>query len=152
MARQYLLVMALLVAALFSLNVAVEASGVVTFEVEIVSGYRLDSPNFLTFAPVGPGQVAQQDLEIVVYSNTEWSLEMKARNLGDADALADAIQFRDSGMWRALPHEKSTICAEQPATGQDGTVVNIPFRFQGGYEHDPGTYSILVEFTVVPTL
>ena len=152
MARQYLLVMALLVAALFSLNVAVEASGVVTFEVEIVSGYRLESPSALIFPKVGPGQVSQQDLEIIVYSNTEWNLEMRVESYGDNQFLSDAIQFRDSGMWRALPHEKSTICAEQPATGQDGTVVNIPFRFQGGYEHDPGTYSILVEFTVVPTL
>ncbi len=152
MARQYLLVMALLVAALFSLNVAVEASGVVTFEVEIVSGYRLDSPNFLTFAPVGPGQVSQQDLEIIVYSNTEWSLEMRAENLGEGGALSEGIQWRDLGIWKKLSMETNTICMEQPATGQDGTVVNIPFRFQGGYEHDPGTYSILVEFTVVPTL
>ena len=145
------LVFAVLMVAFLMVGTSVEASGRVTFEIEITSGCSLLSPGDLTFPPVGPGQTVQQDLEITVFSNTNWSLEMEVRDLGEGDALLGAIQFQDSGFWRNLSIGRNVI-GEQLPTGQDGLVVRVPFRLQGGYEHNPGSYSFEVEFTVVPAL
>ena len=146
------LVFAVLMVAFLMVGTSVEASGRVTFEIEITSGCSLLSPGDLTFPPVGPGQTVQQDLEITVFSNTNWSLEMEVRDLGEGDALLDAVQLRYDGKWQNLPTEKTSISEEQPPTGQNGLVVRVPFRLQGGYEHNPGSYSFEVEFTVVPAL
>lgn len=56
------------------------------------------------------------------------------------------------GLWEPLTNKVRTIRMEEPPTSQDGRDLTVPIRFQPGFGDAPGTYTIEVQFTVVPAL
>ena len=152
MARHKFLVGIMCLAALLAFGKGIQASNMVTFQVEVLPGLRISNPDTLTFLPVAPGQTDIQELNITVWSNMNWELSVKAVGYGVEGGLRGVVQLNDSGSWRDLSSEGTVIQLGRPPTGPDGTILRIPFRLTGSYEDAPGNYSFQVEFTVVPSL
>ncbi len=152
MARHKFLVGIMCLAALLAFGKGIQASNMVTFQVEVLPGLRISNPDTLTFLPVAPGQTDIQELNITVWSNMNWELSVKAVGYGVEGGLRGVVQLNDSGSWRDLSSEGTVIQLGRPPTGPDGTMLQIPFRLTGSYEDAPGNYSFQVEFTVVPSL
>lgn len=129
----------------------VQASGVVTFQIEVLPGVSISSPDNLVFDPVAPGQRVEQDVGVTVWSNVEWELAAQVIDYGAGD-LQGLIEVLDpQGLWRELSTTARTLMVNRPVTGAEGLEVQIPFRVTGSYDL-PGSYSFQVEFTVVPSL
>jgi len=152
MARRIWLTAVLLVAVLCSLAAGVEASGTVTFYVQVVPGLKISSPDQLTFEPVAPGQSDVQELSLTVWSNVRWQLLVEANGYGAEGGLSGTMEVGDSGIWHKLSAEGTAIYFGQAPTGPDGVVFQTPFRFTGSYDDEPGDYDFQVKFTVVPAL
>ena len=151
MARRIWLTAVLLVAVLCSLAAGVEASGTVTFYVQVVPGLKISSPDQLTFEPVAPGQSDVQELSLTVWSNVRWQVLVEANGYGAEGGLSGILEVGQSGSWREIS-AGSVIHSDQPPTGPDGVVFQTPFRFTGSYDDEPGDYDFQVKFTVVPAL
>ena len=152
MARHKFLVGIMCLAALLAFGKGIQASNMVTFQVEVLPGLRISNPDTLTFLPVAPGQTDIQELNITVWSNMNWELSVKAVGYGVEGGLQGGVEMGGLGGWHDLSIEAAIIHAEQPPTGPDGATLRIPFRLTGSYEDAPGNYSFQVEFTVVPSL
>ena len=152
MARHKFLVGIMCLAALLAFGKGIQASNMVTFQVEVLPGLRISNPDTLTFLPVAPGQTDIQELNITVWSNMNWELSVKAVGYGVEGGLRGGMEMGSSGAWYELSEESTVIQLGQPPTGPDGATLRIPFRLTGSYEDAPGNYSFQVEFTVVPSL
>lgn len=129
------------------------ASGIITFQVEVVPGLTISSPELLDFSTVAPGQSSQRNLELIIWSNTGWELLVQARGDDVETRLNGAMEVQDDqGKWSELLTRVSTLYDAQPSTGPDGIKLNIPFRFTSSYGDDPGVYSFEVKFTLVPII
>lgn len=140
--------MLLCFSALFALTPGVQATGSVTFQVEVLEGFSISSPATLTFAPVGPGQSDVQDVELTVWSNVAWDLSVKAVGYDPEEGLPGTVEVGASGDWYLLSSETSVIQMSRLPTGAGGAMVSTPFRLQGSYNDAPGSYSFQVQFTV----
>ncbi|MGI6625446.1 MAG: hypothetical protein ACOX57_08520 [Limnochordia bacterium] len=112
-----------LLAGLFCLAVllvwvgGIQASGLVTFRVEVISGMTISSPSELVFSSVVPGIPAEKDLEIIVWSNVEWELKGKAVDDG-LGGLEGLIEAQDShGTWYDLGANEWLLRRAEPPTG-----------------------------------
>jgi hypothetical protein len=152
MARYGLLVGSLCIIVLLVGGMVVQASNVVTFQVEVLPGLRIANPGTLTFSSVAPGQTVLEDLNLTVWSNVNWELLVKAVGLGTEEGFRGGVELNDFGYWRSLSDESMLIHLGQKPTGAEGLSVQVPFRLTGSYEDAPGNYSFQVEFTVVPSL
>ena len=129
------------------------ASGVITFQVEVIPGFTISAPDSLLFPPVAPDQISQQELTLRVWSNVQWNLSIRATGEEVEGSLFGSLQVEgEGGDWYELFGGSRTLRSSQMATGVTGREVYVPFRFEGSYEDTPGVYSFAVEFTVVPAL
>jgi hypothetical protein len=147
-----------LLAGLFCLAVllvwvgGIQASGLVTFRVEVISGMTISSPSELVFSSVVPGIPAEKDLEIIVWSNVEWELKGKAVDDG-LGGLEGLIEAQDShGTWYDLAADEWILRRAESPTGEDGLTLDIPFRFTASYSDAPANYQFEIELTVVPAI
>lgn len=150
--KRRLIRVALAFSIVFTSGGLVWASGSIVFHVEVASGVTISTPEELSFGRVAPGQAVQEDLEVEVWSNVEWQMGVQVTDpmLG---GLRGRVEVQDhQGTWKDVTTQTRTILMNQPATGTEGIVAKIPFRFTGSFEDTPGTYSFEVEFTVVPAL
>lgn len=152
MVRNHFFVGVLCVTVLLALTTIAQASGTVTFQIEVLPGLSVSSPDLLVFDPVAPGQSDHQDLNITVWSNVTWELSVQAVGYDVEGGLQGSLEVNSLGGWVELTTERSMLHFGQSPTGPDGTSMDIPFRFIGSYEDVPGTYSFQVEFTVVAAL
>lgn len=128
-----------------------ETAGVITFQIKVLPGLSISTPELLVFEPVAPGQTTSQELNLTVWSNVNWRLMVTGEQ--DTSGLEGDILFQDwLGSWIPLVYLDTIVIDLQQPTGPEGTQVTIPFRFEGSYQDLPGTYSLDVKFTVVPTL
>jgi len=152
MARYGLLVGSLCIIVLLVGGMVVQASNVVTFQVEVLPGLRIANPGTLTFSSVAPGQTVLEDLNLTVWSNVNWELLVKAVGLGTEEGFRGGVELGSAGSWYELTEEITQVSVSRPPTGDEGISVRVPFRLTGSYEDAPGNYSFQVEFTVVPSL
>lgn len=129
------------------------ASGLITFQLEVIPGFTISGPEQLVFPPVAPGQISQQELTIRVWSNVRWNLSVRVVGEGVEEGLYGTLEVEGAnGEWFEFMGGSRTLHSSKPPTGESGREVNIPFRFRGSYSDVPGNYSLQVEFTVVPSL
>lgn len=129
------------------------ASGLITFQLEVIPGFTISGPEQLVFPPVAPGQISQQELTIRVWSNVRWNLSVRVVSEGVEEGFHGTLEVEgENGDWYEFGVGSRTLRSSQPPTGESGREVNIPFRFRGSYSDVPGNYSLQVEFTVVPSL
>lgn len=129
------------------------ASGVITFQVEVIPGFTISAPDSLLFPPVAPDQISQQELTLRVWSNVQWNLSIRATGEEVEGSLFGTIEAQgEDGVWYGFFGGNRTLRSSQAPTGIAGKELNIPFRFEGNYKDTPGVYSFAVEFTVVPAL
>ena len=141
------------IAALLFWSAGAWASGVITFQVEVLPGLTLSSPDNLVFEPVAPGQTKQKDLEITVWSNVSWELSVQGVELDGAGDVFGELEVEGvQGSWYEVIGSRNWLRLDQSPTGPSGADLEIPFRFTGSYEDSPGTYLFQIEFTVVPKL
>ncbi len=152
MFRGFMLVVVLCTATLLALTPGVQATGLVTFQVEVMHGFRVSSPGTLVFAPVAPEQSNIQELELTVWSNVEWDLSVKAIGYDPEGGLQGTVEVGNSGAWHVLSTESNLIQVGQSPTGVAGATLLVPFRIKGSYDDAPGAYSFQVEFTVAPAI
>jgi hypothetical protein len=152
MVRNHFFVGVLCVTVLLALTTIAQASGTVTFQIEVLPGLSVSSPDLLVFDPVAPGQSDHQDLNITVWSNVTWELSVQAVGYDVEGGLQGIMEVGSLGGWGEISQDPIMVRAGQPPTGPNGTSMDIPFRFIGSYEDVPGTYSFQVEFTVVAAL
>jgi hypothetical protein len=129
----------------------IQASGLVTFRVEVISGMTISSPSELVFSSVVPGIPAEKDLEITVWSNVEWELKVRCADY-EQGGLKGVIEVEDSDTWYNIFSQARTIRLGQAPTGKDGLTLDIPFRFTASYSDAPANYQFEIELTVVPAI
>lgn len=129
------------------------ASGLITFQLEVVPGFSISAPEQLVLPPVAPGQASQTELSMRVWSNVRWNLIIKVPSEGMDEGLYGVLEAKgDTGEWREFSKGERTLFTSQMTTGEKGRMVSIPVRFMGSFDDVPGNYSVQVEFTVVPSL
>ena len=128
-----------------------QASGVITFQVEVLPGLSISSPDNLSFGPLAPGQTTYKELGITVWANVPWELWVQAIDYDLEGGLQGIVEVEASrGNWLDLFTETRIFRSDE--TGPDGMEVQVPFRITGSYADVPGSYSFQAEFTVVPSL
>lgn len=143
----------LAILSLMILSGAADASGVITFQIEILPGLAISSPDLLNFGALAPGEQSEQALTLTVWSNVPWELSVRPLNALDSDGLLGTLEVQDeSGRWRELSEFQVIVSTNQPPTGPDGAQIQVPFRYIGSYGDEPGGYELQVQFTVVPAL
>lgn len=131
----------------------VESGGVITFQVEVIPGVTIESPDNLVFEPVAPGQSTEQNLSLTVWANFLWELSVRSLREDAGENFFGDVEVQDeNGVWYDLFARRRIIRSEQSSTGALGKEISVPFRFKGSFDDEPGTYSFEVEFTVVPAL
>ncbi|NMB01379.1 MAG: hypothetical protein GX971_07685 [Firmicutes bacterium] len=152
MLRRKLAFVALVLCAFGFCGTVAQASGVITFQIEVLPGLTISSPDQLSFGGVAPGQTVEKELELTVWSNVKWKMLVKSID-HMSGWLRGTIDVQDfGGTWHELSTQMRPLLVDQDVTGPGGTDVQIPFRFTGSYDDTPGNYSFEVEFTVVPSL
>lgn len=132
-------------------------SGKVTVFVEVAPGFAISVQDSLTFPQAAPGTSVEAELDVTVWSNVEWQLLATSTSVhskdGNPHVLKGTVDIIDAfGLWEPLTNKVRTIRMEEPPTSQDGRDLTVPIRFQPGFGDAPGTYTIEVQFTVVPAL
>lgn len=137
----------------FMLGIATQAGDVITFQIHVLPGMTLSSPDSLVFDPAAPGQTIRKDLNITVWSNVRWELTAQAISPENEGALGGRVEVEDvQGDWLSIFARQRKIRSYQLPTGSMGSLVNVPFRFIGSYQDSPGDYFFEVEFTVGPSI
>ncbi|HBG01998.1 MAG TPA: hypothetical protein DDW87_10560 [Firmicutes bacterium] len=150
--KNKLLVSALCIAVLFVWIVGAQASGIVTFRVNVTPGMTISSPGTLEFESVAPDQTLERDLNITVWSNVDWQLTARSVDY-DQGGLQGVIEAADSyGSWHDLGSEEWVLRRDELPTGASGLTFDIPFRFTGSYSDAPDTYEFQIQLTVVSAL
>lgn len=129
------------------------ASGLITFQLEVVPGFSISAPEQLVLPPVAPGQASQTELSMRVWSNVRWNLDIRVLNEGTEGGLYGVLEMKgEDSVWHELGLGTRMLRSQQSSTGENGRELSIPIRFMGSFDDVPGNYSVQVEFTVVPSL
>lgn len=140
-----------------SVAVASGGSGKVTMFVEVAPGFAISLQDSLTFPQAAPGRSVEAELDVTVWSNVDWQLRATATTVRSEDGtphdFEGGIEVLDfESAWRNLLIGERIIRYAQQPTPSEGETISVPFRFQPGFGDGPGTYTIQVQFTVVPAL
>lgn len=143
----------LAILSLMILSGAADASGVITFQIEILPGLAISSPDLLNFGALAPGEQSEQALTLTVWSNVPWELSVRTVTYPGSDDLGGRLEVQDGGgRWWDFLGTQRVLYTDQPPTGPDGAQIQVPFRYIGSYGDEPGGYELQVQFTVVPAL
>ncbi len=140
-----------------SVAVASGGSGKVTMFVEVAPGFAISLQDSLTFPQAAPGRSVEAELDVTVWSNVDWELMAASIAVhsedGTSHVLDGAVEILDAtGLWMPLTEFGRLVRMGESPTSQEGQAFSVPIRFQPGFGDGPGTYTIQVQFTVVPAL
>ncbi|NLJ80750.1 MAG: hypothetical protein GX335_06985 [Firmicutes bacterium] len=139
--------------ALIALSGICHSSGLVIFEIEVISGFTVSNPENLVFDAVAPGQTSNRDLTVKVWSNIEWDLLVSFVEKGESEDLSGEVEFsKNGGIWQRLTNMGLPAVTNQLPTGAAGREVVLPFRFTSSYDDALGSHSLQVELTVAPAI
>ena len=142
---------------LMLVGTGIASAGSVTFFVEVAPGFAISLDDTLTFPQASPGDTVEAELDVTIWSNVGWELMVSATAAQSGDGSPRSLEgglevLGANGVWRPLDHIQRTVRTNEPPTSATGESFSVPFRFQAGFGDPPGTYTIQVEFTVVPEL
>ncbi|HHT42237.1 MAG TPA: hypothetical protein GX014_02385 [Firmicutes bacterium] len=125
------------------------AEGILTLRFEVQEGFSVSIPdNILDLGPVVPEQTLNSEASVTVWSNVPWALYARVQSPAEIPCMIEIMDMK--GNWVNLTSTSRVIMSGQESTGADGQDFVFPMRLKSSYGETPGTYSIQLQFTVVP--